>query len=171
MSQREFTCLRCGGCCTSLVSEDRGVLRGPTLLPDEIYLFDEAVVKPAVGVGRRPHGKGFKVVAYQMTKETCPHLEDSGCAMYPERPACCRQFPFSLSLGTEGELLLGFDLNCPSLSTALEEGFRPTQSFDGLESARKFLTVQREIRSQPNRVWYYDLKSDGWLRHSKLPEG
>ena len=168
MSQREFTCLRCGRCCTNLVSEDRGVLRGLTLLPDERHIFDEAVVKPAVGVGWRPHGKGFKVVAYQMIEDRCPHLKDTDCMVYPERPASCRQFPFSLSLGAGGDLLLGLDLNCPSLFGALDEGFRPSQVFDGREHAELFLTVQMETLSQTSKAWYYDLKTAQWMKHSEL---
>jgi Fe-S-cluster containining protein len=168
MLQREFICLKCGRCCTGLVSEDRGLLRGLTLLPDERQLFDGAVLKPAVGIGRRPHEKGFKVVAYQMIEETCPHLEDPGCAVYPERPVSCRQFPFSLSLGTEGELLMGLDLNCPSLSKALDEGFKPTQNFNGRKHAELFLAILRETLSQPAKTWYYDLETNSWVSHREL---
>ena len=58
-----FRCLRCGRCCEDLLAEDRGVLRGLTLMPDERQLFPESKVRPAVGLGRSPSGRGFEVIA------------------------------------------------------------------------------------------------------------
>jgi hypothetical protein len=62
-----FKCLRCGRCCTDLLTEDMGVLRGLTLLPGEQEHFPEQLVSPAIGLGRRPHERGFRVIAYQLT--------------------------------------------------------------------------------------------------------
>ena len=46
-----FECRRCGTCCRDLLLEDKGVLRGLTLLPGEEEAFDEASVRPAIGRG------------------------------------------------------------------------------------------------------------------------
>ena len=116
----EFMCIRCGKCCRSLLSEDRGILRGLTLLPEELHLFREDAIRPAIGVGSRPHDSKFKVLAYQLAVEPCPHLEETGCAIYVDRPSSCRQFPFSLEHSGDDGPLLGVDLNCSSAARLLD---------------------------------------------------
>ncbi len=65
----EFSCIRCGKCCRLLVSENRGIMRGLTLLPEETSLFPENTVKPTIGVGETPHDPRFRVLAYQLAVE------------------------------------------------------------------------------------------------------
>jgi Fe-S-cluster containining protein len=162
----EFRCIRCGECCRSLISEDRGMLRGFTLLPEEAHLFPANVVRPAVGVGRRPHDHKFKVLAYQLAVEPCPHLEETGCVIYGDRPSSCRQFPFSLEPSKDGEPLLGVDLNCPSAARLLDAY---TQiSFEGREAAEKLLRIKERVAQNPRRVWLYDLRTDRWVRGDRL---
>ena len=170
MAQDEttFECHRCGRCCSNLLAEDRGVLRGLTLLPGERELFPQPLVKPAVGVGRRPHGRGFRITAYQLTEDTCPHLEEGSCSVYPERPASCRQFPFSLRRGPEGKVQVGVDLNCPALVALIEENPRVSVGSDARLHAEKLLDVELEAMRSPKRAWFYDLRSEKWRRYREL---
>jgi Fe-S-cluster containining protein len=163
-----FECLRCGRCCTDLLVEDREVLRGLTLLPKEVTAFPGSMVKPAVGLGRRPHEKGFTVIAYQLTEETCPHLEGSLCGIYEERPASCRQFPLSLRRGPNGEEQVGLDLNCPALQGILEDN-RSILRFEERAHAEKLMGIQEEASRRPGRAWHLDLETGRWVRYKDMP--
>ncbi len=163
-----FECRRCGRCCLNLLAEDRGVLRGLTLLPEERELFPEFVVRPAVGIGRGPKEMDFLVIAYQMTEDTCPHLEENLCRIYTERPASCRQFPFSLRYNAEGKLQIGFDFNCPSLNAFLMGDPRPRIRFDARPHAMNLLSVELEAMGDPSRAWYFDLRNKEWRRYTEL---
>ena len=165
-----FNCLRCGTCCSNLLAEDWGILRGLTLLPEERELFPEPLVKPAIGVGRRPHGRGFRIMAYQLTEDNCPHLGEGSCSIYPDRPASCRQFPFSLRRGPEGKVQVGFDLNCPALVVLIEENQRVNVGSDARLYAEKLLDIELEALSSPKKAWFYDLRSGRWRRYSELLE-
>jgi Fe-S-cluster containining protein len=161
----EFKCIRCGRCCNRLLSEDRGIFRGLTLLPEEAHMFPENMVRSAVGVGRRPHDPKFRVLAYQLAEEPCPHLEATGCAIYSDRPSSCRQFPFSLEHSGGGPFL-GVDLNCPSAAQLLDEY---TQiSFEGRGAAVRLLRIKERVAQNPRRAWFYDLRTDRWVRGDRL---
>ncbi len=163
-----FRCLRCGRCCKDLLAEDKGVLRGLTLMPDERRLFSGSKVRPAVGVGRSPSDRGFEVITYQLTEDTCPHLNGNLCDIYTERPSSCRQFPFSLRLGAGGEMLMGFDLNCPSIRELLGDLSKPSVRFNEREHAERLLRVELEAMKNPERAWYFDLGGEKWVRHIHL---
>ena len=167
-SEATFECLRCGRCCSNLLAEDRGVLRGLTLLPGEHELFPPSTVRPAIGIGRRPHERGFRITAYQLTEDTCPHVEEGSCGIYAQRPASCRQFPFSLRRGPEGTMQVGLDLNCPALISMVESNLRPGPGFDGKPSAEKLLNVELEALRSPRRAWFFDLGSEKWMRYSEI---
>ncbi len=162
----EFRCIRCGKCCSSLLSEDKGILRGLTLLPGEAHIFPESIVRPAVGVGRSPHDSDFRVLAYQLAVEPCPNLQETGCTVYGDRPSSCRQFPFSLEPSGEGEPLLGVDLNCPSVAKMLDSHTKI--SFEGREAAERLLRVKEQVAQNPRRAWLYDLRTDRWVRLDRL---
>lgn len=168
--ETNFECLRCGRCCSNLLVEDRKVLRGLTMLPGEHEQFPQSSVKPAVGVGRRPHGKGFRIIVYQLTEDTCPHLDEGSCSVYSDRPASCRQFPFSLRMGPEGNVQVGFDLNCPALVALIEANKRVDVGSDTRLYAEKLLDVELEALSSPKRAWFYDLGSERWRRYSEFFE-
>ncbi len=168
--EQVFECQRCGGCCSNLVAEDRGVTRGLTLLPEETEHFPEAMVRPAIGIGRRPHDKGFRIIAYQLTVDICPHLTEDSCDIYERRPASCRQFPFSLKQGPMGKRMIGFDLNCPSVSTLLESRQRQALRFEERPSAEKLLKLELEALKNPRRAWFYDLGTSKWVRFSDLED-
>jgi Fe-S-cluster containining protein len=165
-----FECLRCGRCCSSLLSEDQGILRGLTLLPEEHEQFPQPVVRPAIGIGRRPHERGFRIIAYQLTEDTCPHLEGSSCGIYSERPASCRQFPFSLRRSPEGMMQMGFDLNCPALQGILENNLRLSIRFEARPYAEKLQDIQREAAKRPSRAWHFDLRTGSWIRYRDMPK-
>jgi len=166
-----FRCLRCGRCCKDLLAEYRGVLRGLTLMPDERRLFPESEVRPAVGMGSSPGEVGFEVIAYQMKEDSCPHLSGNLCEIYADRSSSCRQFPFSLKLGTGGELLMGFDLNCPSIRELLGDLAEPSVRFEEREHAERLLRVEVEAMKNPDRAWYFDLGSKKWVKYSYLQKG
>ncbi len=89
----QYVCQLCGKCCNDLIQQDRGILRGLSLLPEEITLFPEELVKPYLGIGKRPHVSKFQVISYQLITETCPHLIENMCAKYGERPSHADSFP------------------------------------------------------------------------------
>ena len=165
-----FECRRCGTCCRDLIQEDKGVLRGLTLLPGEERTFTEASVRPAIGLGRRPHERDFTIIARQLTQETCPHMGDTDCLIYSERPASCRQFPFSLRVGPEGKQQLGLDLSCPSLAELVDGRSNLRIRFEDRSHAERLLEVERKAAERPNRFWYFDLGSGKWIRLDRLIE-
>ena len=157
----EFTCLRCGKCCRELLAEDKGILRGLTLLPGETRLFPTGNVKPAIGVGQSPLTGGFKLIACQLEVDECPNLSGGLCSIYTERPASCRQFPFSLELGWGGPVV-SLDMNCPAVPALLEGSGR--LKLDELEAAEAFYRVKVQVAENPLRSWFYDLRSGNWVR-------
>jgi len=163
-----FECRRCGACCVGLLVEDMGVLKGLTLLPGEEKAFPDDIVEPAVGLGRSPQGQGFKVIAYQMIEETCPHLGEGECWIYDERPASCRQFPFSLREMPDGRRQMGFDLSCPALRDAFKEQERPRFRFDAKEHAERLLKAELEASADPRRAWFFDMEERSWKRYAEL---
>jgi Fe-S-cluster containining protein len=163
-SGARFSCTRCGKCCEGLVSEDKGVLRGLTLLPDEVGHFPPEMVEPAIGVGRGPGCDGF-IVAYQLVADVCPHLCDCRCLIYEDRPASCRQFPFSLELGNEGPMI-GLDINCPSASALLGSGDR--FELPELEAAGRLYRLKALLAENPQQAWFYDLGTRKWVRADGL---
>ena len=66
-----FDCQRCGRCCRDLLSEDAGVLRGLTLLPEEKGVFKLDIITPAMGKGKNPKEPPFEILAYQLTEDKC----------------------------------------------------------------------------------------------------
>ena len=162
-----FTCHRCGKCCRDLLFKDNGILRGLTLQPEETKHFPEEHVKPYFGIGKRPYDPRFEIVAYQLTIMNCPHLEDNQCSIYTNRPASCRQYPFSLDPDKEGETLLGVDMNCPT-AVELVSGSDGTIGFTDRDSAEKLLELKKQASENPRRAWFYDLESEKWICYDKM---
>jgi len=157
--------MRCGKCCGNLVAEDKGVLRGLTLLPGEAHLFPAELVRPAIGVGQRPPGAGFNVLAYQLEADVCPHLSDGFCGIYVDRPASCRQFPFSLEPGRGGPMV-GLDMNCPAVSALLPGAGR--LEVDELGAAEVLYRLKLQVAEDPRLSWFYDLRDRKWVRADRL---
>ncbi len=146
---------------------DHGMLRGLTLLPEEIDLFQGDQVKPYLGAGKRPYEPNFRVLAYQLTTPECPHLEEDKCTIYMDRPATCRQFPFSLDPDLENESLLGVDMNCPA-AVELVNTSGGIIEFSDRDYALRLYELKKYAMENPKRTWIYDLDKDRWVRYDKL---
>ncbi len=157
----------CGKCCKDLIQQDRGILRGLSLLPEEIGLFPEELVKPYLGIGRRPHMTKFQVIAYQLSSDSCPYLVENNCSRYDERPITCKQFPFSLDLDQEDEPLLGVDMNCPAAVELINTTDGQIE-FTDRNDAEKLLELKRRVMENPRRAWVYDLATMKWFRFDKM---
>ncbi|MCW4051542.1 MAG: YkgJ family cysteine cluster protein [Candidatus Bathyarchaeota archaeon] len=157
-----FKCQGCGRCCRALVTEDMGVFRGLTLLPGETRRFPKEQVKPAIGLGEEPSMEGFKVVAYQLTANECPHLKEKRCVIYEDRPFSCKQFPFSLEPSEDGGALLGVDMNCPSATKLVESQAKFV--FSDQAAAERLLEVKKMVASNPGKAWFYDLAEKKWVK-------
>ena len=162
-----FVCRMCGKCCRELVFRDNGLLRGLTLLPEEIGNFPEEHVRPYFGVGKRPYDSKFKVLAYQLVTPDCPHLIEDKCNNYESRPASCRQYPFSLDPDAEEGALLGVDMNCPA-AVELVNSSDGRIEFPDRDSAEKLLELKKLVMENPRHSWLYDLESEKWVRYDKL---
>lgn len=162
-----FNCRRCGKCCKDLLIRDLGLLRGLTLLPEEINHFPAELVKPYLGMGKRPNDPMFEVVAYQLTIATCLHLEADSCTIYLERPHACRQYPFSLDPDTDGGTLLGVDMNCPA-AVELVNSSGGLIEFPNRDSAMRFLELKKYAMDNPRKTWLYDLDKENWVRIDEL---
>jgi Fe-S-cluster containining protein len=143
------------------------VLRGLTLLPEEVNLFQEDHIKPYLGVGKRPYDPNFRVIAYQFTQPECPYLDKDKCVKYSDRPATCRQFPFSLDPDLEEDILLGVDMNCP-VATELVNTSDGLIEFLDRNSAMKLYKLKKYTVENPRRTWVYDLDNNRWIRSDKL---
>lgn len=168
MAEEGFVCQLCGRCCSDLVSEDHGIIRGLTLLPGEEEAFPRSIVKPAVGIGINPNDSVFRITAFQMTENKCPYIQETFCKIYKKRPASCRQFPFSLRLRSDGRKQMGFDLNCPALISLLRKNPRPRFDLNDKSYAEKLLSVDVEAISNSKMAWYFDLGSEKWILYNEL---
>jgi Fe-S-cluster containining protein len=160
-----FQCRNCGRCCHNLLSEDLGITRGLTLLPNEVLKFEKGLVKPAIGHGTSPDDLNFHIIAYQLIKDDCPHFEGNLCKIYESRPVSCHQFPFSLEPRKHGTVL-GVDMNCPSAKALVESN--QTYKFMEREWAEKLLLVKMMVSMKPDLYWFYDLSSCKWIKYSVL---
>ena len=148
---------------------ERGVLRGLTLLPDEIHEFQKGVVKPAIGIGENPHDKMFKVIVFQLTTMRCPNLDDNQCKNYEGRPLSCKQFPFSLLMDKNREYVLGIDINCPELRKIFENNNKKMiLTREERQSAEKLLALQMKVVNESEKAWYFDLLTDKWIHNNEL---
>ncbi len=163
----QLVCERCGKCCHDLIQNDRGTLRGLTLLPDEVDLFPEEIVKPYLGLGKRPYESGFKVIAYQLTVAECPKYGTNVCTIYDKRPTTCRQFPFSLDLDEESQAILGIDLNCPA-AEKMVSSMDGTIEFKDREEAEKLFELSKKVTANPRKAWIYDLGTMKWVRFDRI---
>jgi Fe-S-cluster containining protein len=164
----KFECYKCGKCCLNLLQEDKGVLRGLTLLPEERNSFLPSTVKPAIGHGKSLHSKKFKIIAYQLTQDTCPHLRNDLCEIYPKRPASCRQYPFSLKQASDETELIGLDLNCPSLLAFLERENRKNLRFEEKQYAEKLLRLELKTLEKIDYSWFFDLENKNWVNYREI---
>lgn len=150
-----------------MIQNDRGILRGLTLLPDEVDIFPEEIVKPYLGLGKRPYESGFKVIAYQLTVESCPKYGVNLCTIYETRPTTCRQFPFSLDIDEENQPVLGIDMNCPA-AEKMVSNMDGTIEFTDRAEAEKLFELSKMVTVNPRKAWIYDLGSMKWVRFDRI---
>ncbi len=159
---KRFNCIRCGKCCTNLLSKDEEILRGLTLLPEETSNFPKTSVMPAIGIGSSPDEDYFRILVYQIINDTCPNLSGKSCRIYDDRPTSCRQYPFSLSLDkTLRNILIGYDLNCSSLKKNLITNSEE-ENYQEIMYARKFLKVRLKMKLTKEKIWFFDLHDNQW---------
>jgi Fe-S-cluster containining protein len=163
----KYECKQCGKCCRDLLQTDRGILRGLTLLPDEVDLFPEDMVKPYLGLGKRPYESGFTVIAYQLAVEECTKLVENMCTVYETRPTTCRQFPFSLDIDEDNDPVIGIDMNCPAASEMVSSLDGQVEFTDRIE-AEKLFELSRKVTVNPRKAWIYDLGSMKWVRFDRI---
>jgi Fe-S-cluster containining protein len=92
-----FDCLRCGKCCISFIDRFYYIPTGLALTPTEVKLFDQADVRPFLGVQTTT---GIIPVWYQLISAPCPHYDHDRyrCRIYERRPLVCQAYPFKVVL-------------------------------------------------------------------------
>ena len=92
-----FDCLRCGKCCISFIDRFNHIPTGLALTPTEVKLFDQADVRPFLGLQTTT---GIIPVWYQLISAPCPHYDHDlhSCTIYERRPLVCRAYPFKVVL-------------------------------------------------------------------------
>jgi len=162
--QPRFSCSGCGKCCRELLG--MGVTAGLLLLPEEIPLFPDHLIKPCQAKGTHPNDKKkFYLLTLQYTENVCIHLKDNKCMIYNKRPLVCRAFPLQLIDKEEGFV---FSPECPEyLKLKNQFGNRfalnmPEEHRQAIlylaEKQREFYTVD----SLEMRPWVFNLKTNSW---------
>ena len=143
------------------------------LLPDEVEIFEEAQVKPAIGIGINPESDDFEVILYQMTENSCPHHVKEGCSMWVFRATVCRAYPVMPLINSDRSVVLSYDFACTALKNYRGKypGDKVPWDMDSInreaKNARKLSRVTERVMSEFDRAWIYDLISDSWLPFSQ----
>jgi len=137
---RRFVCLEdCQLCC----------LCQPELLESEIPSFKKNF--PQLLVTRRsPHQ--HTAIALKKGSGPCAFLDERRCAIYPNRPHYCRQFPFHVHLSTRVQVEL--DLSCRGVWSGEGEDATPLAMQlieDNRLAVRKALEQSKEVYGQFHR--------------------
>ena len=168
----EFNCLQCGECCRRLLIDDKGLRKGLPLLPEERHLFPDSLIAPGIGIGS-PGEPGVRVISHQMTEMVCPHLRESRCEIWSERPVVCRSYPYMPAITQGGYVTREFSLDCTSLrveagrrhgSLELDEGSMTEE----LRSLAELSKITREAVENLGEAWVYDLKRRIWVPFESL---
>jgi Fe-S-cluster containining protein len=163
---KRFSCIKCGKCCKNLLSKDERILRGLSLLPEEICNFPKTSIMPAIGLGSSPDEDDFRILVYQIVNDTCPNFSGKRCKIYDDRPTSCRQYPFSLSLdNTSKNILIGYDLNCPSLKKNLIAKSEK-ENYQEIKYAKRFLKVRLKMMLTKENIWFFDLQDKQWKQRT-----
>jgi Fe-S-cluster containining protein len=170
----DYGCVNCGVCCGRLLIDRQGVRKGLPLLPGETEIFTKDQVRPAYGVGESPRDPGFRVIAYQMRLNGCPHRRLGGCTMHAYRPAICRSYPYVPVITQGRRIVKTLDMTC----TALKEyiGKYPEDSVPVLASsvateAEYYPAVARiteRLLENVDESWCYNLKTGRWVPFGRM---
>jgi Fe-S-cluster containining protein len=170
----DYRCANCGVCCNRLLIDRQGVRKGLPLLPHEIELFHKNQVRPAYGVGVNPKDPGFKIIAYQMRLNTCPHRKLGGCFMHAYRPSICGSYPFVPVISQGLAVVKTFDMTCTALKDHADEfpgGVIPIKSLS-VEVENAYYPVIAAITEQLLRdvdsAWFYNLKTGRWVPFKRM---
>jgi Fe-S-cluster containining protein len=169
-----YHCINCGICCNRLLIERQGVHKGLPLLPTEIELFRRTHVRPAYGIGINPKDPGFRIVAYQMRLNRCPHRRLGGCFMHAYRPAICRSYPFVPVINQDHKVVKLLDMTCTTLKAHVNE-YRdrvvPVDS-SSVEVENAYYPIVAAITEQLlmhiDSAWFYNLKTGRWVPFRRL---
>jgi Fe-S-cluster containining protein len=152
-----FDCLRCGKCCISFIDRLCDVPTGLALFPDEVNLFDQADIRPLIGVAR---GTAIVPVWYQLIRAPCPYYEPERCActVYARRPCLCRAYPFKLALSYTK---LG---RCTWLTEQPRKG-QIALSAEMIVANETIAAYDRATFSlvSPEQVWVFNFETDAWV--------
>ena len=171
-----YKCLNCGICCNRLLIDRQGIRKGLPLLPDEVEIFDESHVKPAMGIGTSPDSDDFEVIMYQMTENSCPHHVKGGCSMWVFRATVCRAYPVMPVINPDHSVVLSYDFACTAIADHMGKysGDRIPWDLDSInreaKNARKLSRVTERVMSEFERAWIFDLLSGEWLPFSQLEQ-
>ncbi len=141
------------------------------LFPNEIGLFEEIHIRPYLAIGKSLTHASFRIIAYQLTENVCPHLKDNSCTIYHERPNSCRGYPF-VSSKDKSVAYFSTDKFCTVIKKKKNEFAGVVDlvycesmkaKFEGMER----LQVYNILRNRKIRRWIYDLRTEKWKRRSK----
>jgi Fe-S-cluster containining protein len=169
-----YKCINCGFCCNHLLIERQGVRKGLPLLPEEIDLFRKDQVRPGYGVGKSPRDLDFKIIAYQMRLNSCPHRRLGGCSMHAYRPAICRSYPFVPVIEQDNRVVKTFDMTCTTLKDHIKD--YPNNAVPVMASSldveneyyQQVAAITERLLKDLDEAWFYNLKTEQWTPFKKM---
>ena len=139
------------------------------LLPEEVVLFRKDHVRPGYGVGKSPRDLNFKIIAYQMRLNSCPHRRLGGCFMHAYRPAICRSYPLVPVIEQGNRIVKTFDMTCTTLKEHLGDypnGVVPVKA-TSLEVENEYYplvaAITERLLKDLDEAWFYNLKTGRWV--------
>ena len=156
MATHYFQCLGCGECCIGLFGQHGKIWLGLFLLPWERKLFPSEYIHPRYGEGRKPSHRKFRILAYQMSANVCPHLADNKCQIYENRPLICRSYPWIPNRTVDTDCSFWKDRVDP-----YGQWVTIADSYVDELSAREKIRKDMDVR-KPNQMWEYDVATKSW---------
>ena len=157
-----FSCQGCAKCCSNLIVREKA---GLMLLPEEVSLFPEALIKPCLAIGTFPQDRKFIILTFQLTEMVCPYLKDKKCMIYNKRPVSCRAYPV---VDRPKEPGLGLASECTEY-IALKKQFGAKFELNIPNEyliAHRFMGERvipfRNLHDIGVRRWVYNLKTNKW---------
>lgn len=155
-----FRCLKCGYCCSHIISETRFGKLGIFLMPKEAEWFPKDKISPlyAAGLKGRSRPRPREIFAYQLNVPFCPWLERTlqTCIMWHHRPLVCRSYPIRES---------SIHKPCRFVTANLsgEEIQLDTKSLEEEVAAdESILSYVKRFRGEP--LWVWPLDKATWTR-------
>ncbi|OGD56121.1 hypothetical protein A3K78_09035 [Candidatus Bathyarchaeota archaeon RBG_13_52_12] len=169
-----YKCINCGVCCNKLLIERQGVRKGLPLLPEEVDLFRKDHVKPGYGVGKSPRDLNFRIIAYQMRLNSCPHRRLGGCFMHAYRPAICRSYPLVPVIEQGNRVVKTFDMTCITLKDRIRDypsGAVPVMA-SSLDVENEYYplvaAITERLLKDLDEAWFYNLKTGRWVPFKEM---